>query len=493
MVVVNENGTVKLRIRQLGLVLAVVTVFRLEAADIAPVIAALRAKQYEQALRLAQQLRSEDAKDPRIWTLEGMANEGLHRRKDALKDYQSARNLQPDYLPALKAEAQLEYAEGNAESRALLEQIVRLDPSDQVSHAMLGALAFQRHSCSDAVMQYRQSAAYIAGNAEALTQMGECQLQEKDAAGAVSELQLVVALKPDEWWPRYNLAAAELARHEPAAAIEVLKPLMSHPDPEPRVLQMSARAYEARGDTPQAVELLRKAIVTAPKTEAYYLDFADLCFDHQSYQVGIDLMTVGLRQLPSSAKLYLVRGILWGQNGNFAKAEEDFNQADRLDATGSISGAAESLAELQNSNLEKALRLARAKLKANPQDPMLYYVEAATLKQMGVAKDSPEFEEAVASATKAIRLQPDLLAARNLLGSLYLQSGRVAQASDQFRAVLARDPADQTALYHLIQVARRTGHVDQVPALIKQLTEAKEKQRRRDDEIGRYQLVEAKP
>ncbi len=478
------------RLVKLGLVC--VASLLADGADLQTLISALRAQQYQEALVLAKELQTKNASDPRVWTLEGMANEGLRNKAEALGNYRSAIKLAPDYLPALKAEAQLEYAGGDREAQRTLEHIVKLEPGDEVSHAMLAGLAYQQGRFDAAVSQYKQSLDAIAKKPDALTQYGECLLRQGEAEKAVEVLRQAEALDPNQWWSRYNLAAAEMSRKQASEAIKIIEPLLSDGTVRPEVLDLAAEAYEAAGDTPRAVELLRKAILMQPKNESYYLHFTDLCFDHASFQVGVDMIDAGLTQLPGSAKLYLARGILWGQLGDFRKAESDFDQADRLDPRGEISGAAASLAELQNSNLETALKLARARLKNNPRDPMLNYVKAETLKQMGVAPETAEFREALTSATTAVRLKPDFAAARNLLGSLYLQDNKLTLASEQFRRVLQDDPGDQTALYHLIQVSRRVGRSNDIPDLMKQLAQAKNTLRERDKAAGRYRLVEAR-
>jgi len=53
-------------------------------------------------------------------------------------------------------------------------------------------------------------------------------------------------------------------------------------------------------DTPRAVSLLRQAIIASPKNPKYYVDFATLSYNHDSYQVGIDMIDAGLTQLPKS-------------------------------------------------------------------------------------------------------------------------------------------------------------------------------------------------
>ncbi len=463
------------------------------ATDLQSVIAALRAHDYQGALALSKQLGPSNAGDPRVPFLEGMANEGLNNKAEALRNYQSALKLKSDFLPALKAEAQLEYAEGIPAASRTLRRILNLEPADQVSHAMLAAVAYKAGDCPSALTHYRQSAAAISTKPDALTQYGECLVLEKQSDDAVAPLTQALALEPTQWWSHYNLAAVELSRKRPGAAIEALQPLLGTERVQPQVLDLAAAAFEALGDTPRAVKLLRQAILAAPENESYYLHFADLSFDHDSFRVGVDMINAGLTRLPKSAKLYLARGILWGQLGDFTKAESDFDKADQFSGTEAIAGAAASLAELQTSNLDKALQLSRARLKQTPRDPMLHYVKAETLKQMGVAPGSPEFQEAVESAAVAVRLKPDFPAARNLLGSLYMQEGRLPLASEQFTAVLKGDAADQTALYHLLQSARKTGNSAEVPRLLKELALAKNIRRQKDEATGQYRLVEAQP
>ena len=73
-----------------------------------------------------------------------------------------------------------------------------------------------------------------------------------------------------------------MAEH-PKDAIETLTPLLQAGDPNSKTLQLAASAYEAGGDTPQAVSLLRRAIISDPRNVALYLDFASISMDHQSF------------------------------------------------------------------------------------------------------------------------------------------------------------------------------------------------------------------
>ena len=68
-----------------------------------------------------------------------------------------------------------------------------------------------------------------------------------------------------------------------------------------------------------------------------------------------------------------------------------------------------------------------AQLKAHPHDSFLHYLKAEILSQKGGDPDTPEFRQAVAAAAEAVRLKPDFVLARDVLGGLYLKSGQTAQ------------------------------------------------------------------
>src|SRR6185312_17086909 len=105
----------------------------------------------------------------------------------------------------------------------------------------------------------------------------------------------------------------------------------------------------------QAVALLRQAIVLDPKKVKYYVDFAAISFTHQSFQVGIDMVDVGLKENPSAAQLFVARGVLLIQLGQYEKAEADFERANQLDPKQTSGAVAEGLAQMQQSNLDQAL------------------------------------------------------------------------------------------------------------------------------------------
>jgi Flp pilus assembly protein TadD len=144
----------------------------------------------------------------------------------------------------------------------------------------------------------------------------------------------------------------------------------------------------------------------------------------------------------------------------------------------------------QQDDLDKALAVVREKLRENPNDAMLLFVEADILAERNPDVGSPEFECAVATARRVSELQPGMTDAEDLLAKLDLQAGNNERAVDESRDALRRNPDDQPALYHLIVGLRRTGHKDELPPLLQRLAELRQKATHEEGEHNRYKLIE---
>jgi DNA-binding SARP family transcriptional activator len=64
-----------------------------------------------------------------------------------------------------------------------------------------------------------------------------------------------------------------------------------------------------------------------------------------------------------------------------------------------------------------------------------------------------------------------MVAAHDLLATVYLRNNQPQKAIQECRAALASDPADQQAVYHLILALRKTGSKQEIPDLLKKLNQ----------------------
>ena len=116
--------------------------------------------------------------------------------------------------------------------------------------------------------------------------------------------------------------------------------------------------------------------------------------------------------------------MLYVQLAEYDKAEADFEKANELDPSQSLSSAAQGLAAVEANDLDRALATVEQRLARKPDDPLLLYVRADILAQKGVEPGTPEFKTAVSSAQKAVALRPSLAPAHGVLAKLYLQAGQ---------------------------------------------------------------------
>jgi len=459
-------------------------------SDVSAIMAALRSRDFGQALQLLHPALQRSPQNAQLWMLQGLAYVGQGDRKRALSSYQAALKIAPEYFPALEGAAQLEYEAGNSAAVPLLQHILRLRPDDATAHAMLAVLAYKKGDCATVVEHFGRAGALIDSQPGALHEYGACLMRLKDGEKADAVFQRILDSHPDDPLARRALAAVQLEADKPQNAITTLQPLIQSSDPDVSAMQLAAAAYEANKQTPEAVKVLREAIVKDRHNVDLYLDFADLAMTHQSFQAGVEMLNTGIGLSPSAARLYLARGVLYVQLADFEKAEADFEKAEDLDPRQTLSAAAQGMLEEENqSDPAKALATVRSKLTKKPEDAFLWYLQAAIMDQQAPAPGSADFQQALRSAKKAVALQPGLTAAHNVLAKLYLRSGDIRAAINECHTALHQNPNDQTALYHLVLALRKTDDKSEIPDVLKRLAKARQQATQEEAEHNRYKLV----
>ena len=453
--------------------------------------AALRARDFDKAVDLTQSALKQSPNNDQLWTLQGIALVNKGDSKSALASFQQALKIAPNNITALEGAGQTAYQTGNPAAIPILEHLVQLRSDNPTAHAMLAVLEFRKGDCGAAVPHFAKAGALVESQIDALHAYATCQVRLKQFEGAEATLQKAVQLRPDAPRERQILASVQLMNHQPKDAVATLQPLLSAPNVDSTTLQLASRAFEDCKDTPQAVATIRQAILQDPKNVSLYLDFATICFNHESFQVGIDVLTEGLSLQPQSDDLYVARGVLYVQLAQYDKAEADFEKAYQINPHQSLSTAAQGLAAVQANDLDHALLSIQEKLKRKPNDPLLLYLQADVLSQKGVDPGTADFQLALHSAQRSVALQPTLAASRAVLAKLYMESGQYQLAIEQCRKALSIDPKDQTAVYRLIQTLRKTGDSKkEIPGLLQRLAQLREDATQAERERYRYKLLE---
>jgi tetratricopeptide (TPR) repeat protein len=460
-------------------------------ATILSTVQKLRAHDFVKALSLSTSLTRTRPRDPRTWTLKGMAYAGLRQNEQALKAFNHALAMNPHYVVALKAAAQMEYDSGSPEAEKLLERLAREDPQDQTAHAMLGALAYKRRDCSAAIGQFGKSPDVIADSPVALAEFGGCLLSANRPQDAIPVFQRLERLRPSDWRWRYAVGLSQFLCHHYTEAIESIKSFAQEASTKPEVLNLLAAVYEANEQTPKAVAVLQRAIKLVPHDANNYLDLATICLDHGAFQVGVNVLNAALKIIPRSAALHIARGVLYVQMAHYKEANTDFDRANALEPSQNLGALARGISLVEENDLGEALETVRKRLKQAPDEPGLNYLLAEVLIRKGIRPGTPEFQEAKKAAQRAVRSKPDFALAYDELGLLYLKAGQIDKSIAASRLAVKADPADSDAIYHLIICMRKEGNKRELQELVKKLAEMSAAARKRTAAINRFKLVEA--
>jgi tetratricopeptide (TPR) repeat protein len=422
-------------------------------------------------------------------TVEGLAYSLKHDDPNALRLFGSALRISPNYLPALQAEAEILTREESPDATSVLTKLVTLRPSDTTAREMLALAQARSGDCPAAISNFRLAASGLPTHADSLLHYGACLFEQSGADAAVPVFKALVSLRPASPDARYDLALTQLRAGHNEDAIATLQPLLQSTS-DVDTLTLASDAYEAAGDTPHSVALLRQAIVRDPKRDESYARFAELCLLHQSYTTGIDMMTAGISHLPRDPELYLARGLLYGELAQYDKAEADFRAAESFDPKHGTGSYGVGLMQVQSGHSAQALSTVRSELRSHPGDAQLHFLLARILIESGATPGTAQFTEAKDSALQAIRARPEMVAAHDLLADVYMRTGETELAVAQCRAALAIDPAEPSAMYRLMIASRKMGDKETVQALAKRLAALHQQARTDESNRLRYRIVE---
>ena len=454
------------------LLLAVCSVRAQQVSPKQQVYTLLRQNRFAEAEAAARTLIQASPSDCSLRAMLGLAQRGERNGEAAFLTFQEAARMCAQSLPVLEGAAETAYALHKPETASLLRQLLLLRPDDPTTHAMLGSVEAREGDCKAAVEDDRAGLSQVTNNPPALRQYAGCLVAVDDKADAVDTLKQLVALE-DNAANRMALASAQNQAGDRSDALATLQPLLTSGPEQADALLLAAQIADADNKTPQAVAWLRQAITMAPAKYENYVYFAQLSLDHGSYQVGVDMVDLGLRQLPDNARLLVSRGVLEVQLGKLDQALADFERAHQVDPKLSFTDDAMGVLLSQKHDSAAALALFQQKSEANPKDALLQYLYAEVLAE-SASGDPAAVAKAAAAARRALVIEPSYTPARDLLCVLLLRSGDLPGVVKEAEEATRRDPYDESALYQELLAQRKLGKPEITRQLVERLQQAKQ-------------------
>ena len=108
----------------------------------------------------------------------------------------------------------------------------------------------------------------------------------------------------DPYVAGYNqtLMLVDAGEHE--RAIEVAQELFRANQRTGELYNLVSRAYVGANRIQEAYDALRTAARLEPSEEQHYLDLSLLCLDHENFDLGMEIVDVGLKYKPRGGYVY---------------------------------------------------------------------------------------------------------------------------------------------------------------------------------------------
>jgi tetratricopeptide (TPR) repeat protein len=507
--------TISLIVFSLGLFLAQTSIAQDQGAY-TQAEAFVRQGQWDPGIALLKQLLGNEPKNLKALNLLGIALTGKGDLPGADREFRHAVQIDPHFAPALKNLAINEYTQKSvAGAERHFSEALSVTPNDPVIHAYLGHIAYSRHQFSKAAAHLEKSGNLIHDPAVA-TELAESDLetgQQQRAFNILDSLepkslsprqQFSVALAlarydqyeraipyfervnaayPDSYDAGFNLAICYVLTKQFPKAIETLNTIAARGHKTAELDNLLAEALEGNQQIQEAINALREATELDPHDENNYVDLATLCTNYDAYDLGLQIIDVGLHYHPQSDRLIFQRGVLEAMKNQFDLAEKDFQLASQLAPEKNLTYVALGVSYMQTGHIPDAIRSLRERIKDKPNDPVLLYLLGDALIRSGTGPGDPTFSEAEALLEKSVKLNPNLAASQVDLAKLYLKENRIEEARDHLERAKTIDPKDKTAYSQLAVVYRRSGKPDLAGTMLKTLNQLNEEDRQQDQKL----------
>ncbi len=269
----------------------------------------------------------------------------------------------------------------------------------------------------------------------------------------------------------FNLALCYVGTRQFPLAIQILSRL----DGGRRaadVKNLLAQALVGDHQPDAALKMLREAAELSPKNERLYLLVAQACLDEGFYELGLQVLDVGLESLPESARLHFERGLALSQLDENEPAGREFQLTQKLAANSDIAYIAGAQQAYLSGQVHEVIRISREGIKAGYSHYLLLTMLGEALLRAGATPSDPaEFHEAQEVLEKAAAQRPSYSNAHIALGRIYLALDRLQEAVAQLEMGRQLDPRNKAVYPPLATAYRRTGQPEKAREALSALAE----------------------
>lgn len=380
------------------------------SADMALIATHIRQKQFDKALKAIANFEKKQPDNPVVHNLHGGALLGKGDSEGARKSFDKALSINPAYLPAATALAQLDLlAKKPDDARKRYESVLAKEPK----------------------------------NVQALLALAELQARigaKPDEIAA--QIGKAIAAAPNEPAPRLALIGLHIRNKDNKKALASIQEALAAIPNRPELLDVAGQVFQLNGDTNQALATYGKLTTLLPTAAHPYLRMAEVQVAAKNKEGARNSLNKGLSLQPDSLPIQRALIMLDVDDKKFdaalTKARDIQKKQPKLNAGYVLEGDI----HIINKAWGQAAMAYRAGLKAAPSTDLAERLHTALLLD-GKAGDANAF------ADSWLKSQPKDKVFRLFLAESARKSKDYGAAAAQYRTLLAAEPNNPAVLNNL--------------------------------------------
>jgi putative PEP-CTERM system TPR-repeat lipoprotein len=388
-------------------------------ADLAIIAGHLRRNEIDKAMAAVKALEKKQPNNPLTFQMYGLTYIAKRDVAAARRSFDKALELQPNYLPAAYNLAMLDLADKKPDdARKRYEAMIAREPRNDQLYLALADLQARTQAEPKAIAETLQRA--VAANAQSVP-------------------------------ARLALINLHLRNNDPKTALTAAQAAVAAMPSDPRILEAAGVAYEAAGETNQAIDTFNKLASLRPNSPQPLLRLAGLYARQKDTSKAIDALRRAQKLAPNArdAVPLLVQVYMAGNQPAEALKEARALQKSEPKFAGGYALEGDVLAAQRKfAEAEKPYREA---LKLEPK------ADAVAIRLHRVLAEAGKTAEADAFAKSWLAENPKNPSMRLYLGERELAAKNYKAAAAHYQALIAIEPNNAVALNNLAWIGGETG------------------------------------
>ena len=233
----------------------------------------------DKALALTQRLISLGDKSAQTYYLDGAANEGLGKIKEAIADYENATNLEPTNAQILLTLTNLYMrTDRPQDAERIAKRATVFNPSDKHAWENYGLVLAQEKKYDEARQAFDKAAQLDPKDATPIVLQARSYVDQGAIALALQLFDKATQIDPKNVEAVLGKARLQATNHDVKGSIasyESLLNLVSDDDAKAAVLIEEAKVYQTEKMTAETEAAVKRAVATYPKVAAVHIAYGD--------------------------------------------------------------------------------------------------------------------------------------------------------------------------------------------------------------------------